>query len=368
MVIILKMSSRCNGTCVYCSAHTSQARHITMDVVEATLRLARERLEMEPRSRVQIILHGGEPLLLTSRFYEQILELVPRLLGDMRPRLSFAMQSNLTLLTERKAAVLKRLLDRPIGTSLDIFDGVRGIVGRVGLEERWYRGMGVARRAGLETGLVYVVHKPAVEQAERVYRFFRNHPLVSRIRYNPLYAEGRAKAGAFQELGISPADWASFLITLWRLWEQDGFRGTIAPLSEFRGAHFRGEFDQMTCSQKGRCFETHVGVDPDGQIFNCGRWSDTHELSFGRVQSTSWAELEQSPSRVRLAARPRVLREGACAACAWWSYCHGGCPNDAFLEHGTVEARSRWCAGYLEFFETCLRPHGPPRVAAGEGG
>ncbi|MDY0000948.1 MAG: SPASM domain-containing protein [Polyangia bacterium] len=120
----------------------------------------------------------------------------------------------------------------------------------------------------------------------------------------------------------------------------------------------------MTCSQKGRCFQTHIGVDPDGEIFNCGGWSDTHALSFGNVQSASWEEIARSPARQRLAARPQVLREGACARCDWWFYCHGGCPNDAYLEHGEVEARTRWCEGYIDFFETCLRPHGLPREAA----
>jgi hypothetical protein len=66
------------------------------------------------------------------------------------------------------------------------------------------KALGIAQRAGIETGMVYVVHRHAVREAERAYRFFSNHPDVTRIHYNPLYAEGRARAGPPWSSGSLP--------------------------------------------------------------------------------------------------------------------------------------------------------------------
>jgi uncharacterized protein len=183
---------------------------------------------------------------------------------------------------------------------------------------------------------------------------------VSSVRFNPLYAEGLGKTDEVQRLSITPADWGRFLIEGWRLYERDGFQSSFAPFNEFRSAHIRHEPELMSCAHKGHCSDTHMGVDPDGSIYNCGRWSDTKEFTFGTVFDTDRQGLAESPVRLKLGQRQAVLREGPCKGCDWWVYCHGGCPNDAYLEHGTVEARTKWCEGYLAFFEECLRPLGEP--------
>ncbi len=360
MNIILKMSTACNGTCVYCSAYKEKPQHLSLQVAGRALGLAAEYLAADRREHVHIILHGGEPLLRSRRYYEAFNRLIDERLGSLRPRLSVAMQSNLTLLTEPKAHSIRPILTRPIGTSYDIYPDVREIRGKRSLDEAWYRAMGVARSTGLETGLVYVVHSQTVRDTEKVWTFFRNHPLVRSVRFNPLYEEGLGKCGEAQRLGITAEQWGDFLIRGWRMFERDGFRAAFAPFTELLNAHVMRRPDQMSCSHKGECFDTFIGVDPDGAIYNCGRWSDTQEFSFGTVFDSGREDLLRSPARLGLSRRGKLLAEGDCADCQWWTYCHGGCPNDAYLEHGTVEARTKWCEGYLAFFEECLRPLGEP--------
>ncbi len=360
MVIILKMTTACNGTCVYCSAYKEKPQHLSVEVARRVLGLAAEYLRADRRGHVNLILHGGEPLILSRRFYATFDKLMDEQLGALRPRLNVAMQSNLTLLTPAKAAALGPVLTRPIGTSYDLYPEVRSIRGNRSLDERWYRAMHVAREANIDTGVVYVVHRKAVRDTEKVWTFFRNHPDISSVRFNPLYAEGRGKCDEVADLIITAEQWGEFLIRGWRMYELDGFRPSFAPFSEFFAAHIRREPRRMSCAHKGRCHDTHLGIDPDGSIYNCGRWSDTQELCYGTVFDLGIEEIEQSPVRRKLGERQKVLSEGPCKDCQWWAYCHGGCPNDAYLEHGTVDAPTRWCAGTLAFFEQCLRPLGDP--------
>lgn len=360
MVIILKMTTACNGTCVYCSAYKERPQHLSEEVARRALGLAAEYLGADRSSHVHLILHGGEPLLRSARFYATFDRLMDAELGPLRPRLSVAMQSNLTLLTPRKARALRSVLTRPIGTSYDLAPGVRGIRGQRSLDERWYAGLRVAREAGLDLGLVYVVHDQTVADTEQVWTFLRNHPGVDTVRFNPLYAEGLGRSCAAGQPHLTPERWGEFLIRGWRLYERDGFSPSFAPFNELFAAHLRREPQRMSCAHKGRCHDTHLGIDPDGALYTCGRWSDTAVMSYGTVFDATWQTLRDSTVRLGLGARRATLLAGPCGDCDWWVYCHGGCPNDAYLEHGTVEARTRWCAGYLAFFEACLRPLGEP--------
>jgi serine-type anaerobic sulfatase-maturating enzyme len=365
MVIILKMTTACNGTCVYCSAYQEKPQHLSVEVARRVLGLTAEYLRDDLRGHVNLILHGGEPLLRSNRFYADFDRLMDEQLGALRPRLSVAMQSNLTLLTPAKAAALKSVLTRPIGTSYDLFGGVRSIRGTQSLDERWYRALRVAREANIDTGVVYVVHQQTVRHTEKVWTFFRNHPGVKTVRFNPLYAEGRGASDEAAELGITAEQWGEFLIRGWRLYERDGFQTSYAPFNEFFAAHVKRQPHLMSCAHKGRCSDTHLGIDPDGSLYNCGRWSDSGQYCYGTVFDSNREAILRSPVRRGLQKRQKALYEGPCRDCPWWVYCHGGCPNDAYLEHGTVEARTKWCAGYLAFFEQCLRPLGEP-IGRGE--
>ncbi len=360
MNIILKMTTACNGTCVYCSAYKEKPQHLSLEVAERALAITAEYLRADRRARVNLILHGGEPLLRSSRFYNAFDKLVDQQLGALRRRLSVAMQSNLTLLTPSKARALKPLLTRPIGTSYDIYPGIRGIRGCRSLDDRWYDAMHVTHDANIDTGVVYVVHRQAVEETEKLWAFLRNHPYVDTVRFNPLYEEGMGKSEDAQQIGITAAQWGEFLIKGWRIFARDGFRPGYAPFAEFYSAHIDRQPQRMSCSHKGDCAHTHMGIDPDGSIYNCGRWSDTQEFTFGTVFDADRRSILTSEVRLKLAERGAVLKNGPCADCDWWAYCHGGCPNDAYLEHGTVEAKTKWCEGYLAFFEECLRPLGDP--------
>lgn len=359
MVIVLKMSTACNGTCVYCSAHKKEPRHLSLTVAQRVGSLAAEYLRADLRGHVTLILHGGEPLLRSRRFFAAFDRLLDEQLGALRGRLDVALQSNLTLLTPQKAAALKPILTRPLGTSYDLFPEVRGVKGCVSLDDRWYRALHVARAAGMEPGLVYVVHSEAVRNTERVWTFFRNHPLVDSVRFNPLYAEGLAKSDD-AGLAITAEQWGEFLIRAWRLYERDGFRPSFAPFAELFRAHMERDPQELSCVHKGNCSDTHLGVDVDGSVYTCGRWADTGAHRYGTVFDSDREGILRSAVRLELGERTARLRRGACGDCAWWVYCHGGCPNDAFLEHGTVDARTRWCEGYLAFFEECLRPLGEP--------
>lgn len=330
---------------------------MTRETLRQVFRLIAEYLLRSPRARVKLILHGGEPLVLTSTFFKTMINIRDEVLDGVKERFSCGMQSNLTLLSDRKVRLLKGLLDKGVGTSFDMIPGLRGIEGGQSLEKAWFKGLEVARHNGFSTGLVYVVHRKTAARLERVYYYLRNLPCVHNVRFNPLYLEGRAK-GDPASLQLSPEEWGEFLIRFWELWEDDDFAFPFNPLQEWRAFHEDGESRHLCCTYQEDCQQGHLGIEPDGEVFGCGRWADTRTYSFGNVHSHSLEEILGAKARAALSARAAWLAERDCAACRWWDYCHGGCSNDAFLHGGTIEARSHWCQGNLKFFDRCL---GKPR-------
>lgn len=121
---VVKVHGRCNLACRYCYLyagpdHTWRARPAAApaEVLTRTARRIAEHARVHGLTAVSLVLHGGEPLLAgvdtLARFTEDVRALVPA-----NCTVQAAVQTNGTLLTERRVAVLARH-DIRVGISLD---------------------------------------------------------------------------------------------------------------------------------------------------------------------------------------------------------------------------------------------------------
>ena len=124
---ILKVHSRCNLDCDYCYVyhHADQNwKRQPRRMSEATLRRSAERIEEHAArhqlSSVQVVLHGGEPLLAGAAWLDAACTTLREVVTT--PTVHLSMQSNATLLDEDMLDVLLRHRVR-VGLSLD---GARG--------------------------------------------------------------------------------------------------------------------------------------------------------------------------------------------------------------------------------------------------
>lgn len=152
----LELTSVCNLTCSYCYAEVLRPgkdfprfpmAHVrrTMDLVAASSR----------KDHIEIIFHGGEPLLHEAAWYEEACTICRETLAAAGKSCEFGLQSNLVLLRDDHVDVFTRHGVK-VGTSLDgprdIHDRVRG---------RWQSTVRNVRRlveAGVFSGAIAVVH------------------------------------------------------------------------------------------------------------------------------------------------------------------------------------------------------------------
>ena len=120
---IVKVSSRCNLNCTYCYEYnlgdSSWQRLPKVISPQTTTRLARrirEHALSHGLEGVNVLLHGGEPLLLGKDGLREFVTLLRSGLGDLP--VAFDMQSNGTLLDQEWVQLL-RSLQLQIGISID---------------------------------------------------------------------------------------------------------------------------------------------------------------------------------------------------------------------------------------------------------
>ena len=119
---ILKIHSRCNLSCSYCYVYemADQAwrqlpRQMSRAVAGQAVRRIGEHARQHGLPSVDVILHGGEPLLAGP---EWLAELAGSLRADVPARVNIGVQTNGTLLRSPMLSVLREL-DISVGVSLD---------------------------------------------------------------------------------------------------------------------------------------------------------------------------------------------------------------------------------------------------------
>jgi uncharacterized protein len=119
---ILKVHSRCNLSCSYCyvyemadQAWRQQPMQMSYPILQAVARRIDEHVRRHRLPGVEVILHGGEPLLTGASY---LTELTRLLRSTISADLHFAVQTNGTLLDQPMLETIKNLGIR-VGISLD---------------------------------------------------------------------------------------------------------------------------------------------------------------------------------------------------------------------------------------------------------
>lgn len=356
--IIIKTTDACNARCAYCSAGSDPGgqRRLSVGTAGLLLRQANELIGTGLVERVRFLWHGGEPLLLGKTFFREVAATFAAL--PHRMAITHRLQTNLTLLDEEWIAILKPLIGRDgLGTSLDPFDDVRQLGSSDGYRQRWMASLGLLDRTGWRTGCVYVLHRLGLERANDLYWFFRNlrdNSMLS-LRVNPLLRVGRARNTSCEGLLLSPGDYGRFLIEIAAIWLNDQRRLILSPIRDLVSA-WQGRA-VTSCDLAGRqgCVEGHLGIDPDGSVYNCGRAVDAGGMRFGRLGEVSLEECLRQSSRQVLLDRENALQEGPCGTCEYWRFCHGGCPYESHTESEQAHQPTLLCEDYRLFFDWLAR-------------
>lgn len=356
--VIFKPTESCNSRCIYCDVVHKEPRTpstMPLETLELFFSRVNEFLVERPEEQLEIIWHGGEPLLLGPEYFYHAIRFQEKHCAGTARRIRHNIQSNLTLFNREFAGIFRKLGISSIGTSYDPAGNIRGLGSNrdsSSYNRKFMEALAIVEEEGFNWGVIYVVTRLSLARPLEIFRFLTNLSPRSSIMLNPVLLYSKR----LEQLKVSPEEYADFLGAIFPLWwaRRDEFP-QVQPFHYLTKTLLEGGRSLMCCDS-GACAHTHLNILPDGSLSHCGRSADWGLLDYGSIFDKSFSQALADPQRETLLSRNEILVDGDCNGCRFWDICHGGCPLDAWSAAGSFLHKSEWCQAKKGFIEKYLEP------------
>lgn len=356
--LILKPTEACNAACGYCEVDRKgwrTAKIMPAEILELLFVRINQFLEEKPGERLEIIWHGGEPLLLGAEYFEKAFVFQREHCAATSGRIRHRIQTNLTLLSASFIEVFRKLDMVSIGTSYDPVAGVRLLKkgDGEGYNKRFLDAVALLEREGFRWGVICVVTKLSLERPLDIFYFMTNLVPDGGVMFNPVNVE----SSEHERFKISAEEFADFLGAIFPVWWENRDRyPRVEPFQSLTGDLLSDKKHNFFCADSGNCANTHFNLGPKGRWAHCGRSADWGLLDYGSIFERSISEVFSDATRDLLRQRNKILSSGECRGCKWWSVCHGGCPLDGHMNSGELTGKTMWCNAKRDFIEHYFIP------------
>lgn len=338
--IIVKPTHDCNLGCSYCYVGSGVDSR-KMD--DNTLGNMIEK-SMNVFEQVSFIWHGGEPLLLPISFYEKVIAYQNRL----NSKAVNTVQTNGTLLSKEYVDFFSENGFR-LGFSIDgpkeLTDFTRVYKDGNSAYADIMRGINMARNASIGSGAIVVVNRHNYEHLAEIYDWGKDQDIG--LQFNPLISSGNAVKN-FEGLGITPKEFGTAMVQLFDIWFEDNSSlRSLDPFDEIIGNLLTN--DPWGCSFSNSCQKSFISVDPEGDVYPCGRFDKNSNLKLGNINEDNLERILNSDIRLKLQSRSKQITE--CIPCDYRNICNSGCMHNAYMLEGDVMQKDAYCQSYKMMFK-----------------
>jgi len=347
IVAIVQPTTSCNLNCKYCYIDENNSRKFmdkkTLENIIKKFAILKKNYDVN----THFLWHGGEPLLPGMDFYRDVISLQNKYYAQLKG-VSNSIQTNLTLLNEKFLNFLvQNKID--VGFSLDgpkeINDSARVFKNGKGTFDKIMENVALMKEKNLKLRAIAVLNKKSINKLVELYSFFKTNEISFKV--HPLVYAGRFKQNE-EELEISQEDYGDALIKLFDVWFNDKeYKINIEPLYQYLGNLITGK--PRECSTLFSCQERFISIDPEGNVYPCGRFSSISEFCYGNINQEPIEKILSSPIRRKLLERNSDSIKD-CQICKYKKICNGGCMNNAY-NAGNIFGKDDYCSAYKKIFE-----------------
>lgn len=329
--LIIKVTNGCNLRCKYCYNAAKEFKHevISLDKVEKMFGLVAD------FDQVDVIFHGGEPMLASKDFYTKVLELEKKVSVQTGVKFSNQIQTNATLLDSQWANYFKK---NHISVGIS-FDGIYNDAYR-GKTEDTLKAVDILKKNNMQFGCIAVV-------ADKDYNIESNYEYMKRVGVNVdfsyVFIEGNAKT-----IEVLPVEsYVKQMTDLFDKWIYDKDGIPVRNFNYILNKIFRCG-SEYCCN--GSCIGNFFCLDVSGDIFGCSRES-VHQYCFGNVNSVnSMSDVLNSDGFKRYITGAITRRKSCAEKCELFDYCKGGCSDDATTNGDISKQNPRYCFFFKTLF------------------
>lgn len=347
---IIYTTGYCNMACKYCYAGSAWKYSFNIKKINENFRLkipllfefTDQVMHYNNFARTRFIFHGGEPLLISPKNYEDVF----RYFREKNYSIEIGVQTNGTLINNDFIDIFKRY-EVKIGVSLDgpaqLNDIVRIFKNGKGTFSIIYENLKKLKEAGLKFGCLVTLNKTNINNVEEIYAFFKENNIPFNVR--PVFETGLAVS---REFLITPQQYATAFCKLFDIWFED------IEMEEFLIDEFASmivEFIKpieglVSCAFTKKCSEHFISFDLDGNLYPCDRLYGNTEFLYGNIQKDSLKNIIDNGKAKNLSKRWNLLSKTDCKNCEISQYCFGGCPGNSYFYYGSYFKKDYYCEAY----------------------
>lgn len=345
--IIIKTHNPCNAACTYCSIDRSlYYKRMSYETLE---QIIKSFLSSKVFKTVNFIWHGGEPLMRGKKFYEEVIRLQKLYGANSKVKAINSMQTNALLLNEMMDFLLEN--DFHLGFSLDgpkeINDSVRLVKNGTSYYDQMIDAVHRMQDRGKAVGACLVLSQANVYKAKEIYNAFKSERLGMSVI--PLNKVGEAKYN-YDDLGITPDEYAQFMIELFDLWFYDEDQPTIPiqPLEDHVSRILKLPYQSGKCVWYKHCHQSFLGIAPDGGLFPCCEFMDLPGFCYGNIHGLHPDDLPQTRLWQTIHEREKIVMQ-KCSQCDFYDVCYSGCMCHS-ARYGDFFEKDFYCEGYKKLY------------------
>ncbi len=324
-IMIKPASSLCNLRCRYCFyADVASAREIrsfgimTQDTTEKMLQNIRA--DLVPGDCVTFVFQGGEPCMAGLSWFRYFTAIVDTWEGI---HISYALQTNATLLNEEWCAFLKQY-NFLVGVSWDLLpechDAARVDASGSGTMKAVLDGIALLNRHKVEYNVLCTLTNFVARHPDKVWKQLLKYD-VRYVQFTPCLEE--LNSSKDNPYALTPERFSSFYTRIFDLWYADYAKGQYRSVKLFDDlVNLLAYGIPTACGIDGYCCPQMV-MEADGSIYPCDFYC-TDEWKLGNLAESNLGSLYESENVSRFLNRPHTQPE-LCKACEFSRFCGGNC-------------------------------------------
>lgn len=331
MVVIFKPTLKCNITCKHCYVGVMRDAYIDMTIDNAI-----SIIEKLPE-KTEVILHGGEPALMGVDYYTAVTK-------NFHDKISFSIQTNLTLIDEKWIPFLSNITQGRVSTSYDYGSSLRPIN-----KKDWVKRVKLLQRHNINPYVVSIFWKrnQSVDIREMI-DFFQN--IGTSFRLNYVENIGYASDNGFWSLRHNRFLYAAAIKNLFDMWFMNpNAKILVDPCAEIMSFFLVGG-SVKKCPFSSKCYANIICINPNGDVFPCGGFDCFPGFRYGNLINEGYTDILQSDRYIEAGCRTLNLPE-KCQNCDYFFVCEGGCRLEAFSYYGDINRETSMCDEYKEIFQ-----------------
>lgn len=323
---VLKLAgTSCNIDCTYCNEKSKELAYnenLTIDYIQKLF-------DSTDNEKIDILLHGGEPLIIGFDKIKTILKLLRKnknKLGYIR------VQTNGVLLNEEWCKLFfEDFEDLKVAISISL-DGdsylnyLRVDYKNNNTTSNVQNVFSLVQKFNKKIGVLSVINKRHIKNFDEYLSFFQQYKdNILFLKFNPLYT---SREELDVDTNITPSEYSYFLQNIYKLWiERELYENfVIEPLISYIQS-LKGIEDRKYCEfQKNspyKCFQFKT-IYPNGDIAPCDTLS-INDFKLGNIFVNSVETSKKRFFSEKKNLEPINLLNSKCETCDIKDLCGGGC-------------------------------------------